>query len=64
MDQGLKMDDQISLLSARALAELDLARSNSDPEAARIHLAEAERHLDMMRELCRGGPSPAVARLA
>ena len=47
------MDDAISALSARALAELDLARRNRDPEEARVHLAEAERHLDAMRRLCR-----------
>ncbi|HEY0112514.1 MAG TPA: hypothetical protein VGB59_05110 [Allosphingosinicella sp.] len=54
------MDDEIGFHSGRALAELDLARGASDVEAARLHLAEAERHLDLMRELCRplaGRPS-------
>jgi hypothetical protein len=47
------MDDEISFQSGRALAELDLARSTKDTEAARTHLARAEEHLDVMRSLCR-----------
>jgi len=48
------MDDEISYHSSRALAELDQARRCPDVHAARCHLQLAERHLDRMRNLCRG----------
>ncbi len=48
------MDDEISYLSTRALAELDQARRCVDVHAARSHLQLAEQHLDRMRSLCRG----------
>jgi hypothetical protein len=47
------MDDEISYLSSRALAELDRARTCHDVQSAQSHLKLAQQHLDRMRSLCR-----------
>jgi hypothetical protein len=55
-------EDEIGFHTARAMAEIDLARRASDGRAARAHLALANEHLDRIRGL--SGAASAVAEAA
>jgi hypothetical protein len=57
---SFRMRDEIGFHSARAMAELDLARCTADSRAARAHLALANEHLARMRELCAAAYAPTV----
>jgi hypothetical protein len=55
---GDSVEDEVKLHTDRAMAELALASSAADPQAARAHLRLASLHLDVLRDLCASASAP------